>query len=92
MYGEWNNKAAGIVSYGSAGGARAAEHLRRLQRYPGGELQIADVRAQVMLSLVDDFEELLRVRKLLHHEAALNMLLNQVNSWSTALEGVRAAA
>lgn len=25
---EWNNKAAGIVSYGSAGGARAAEHLR----------------------------------------------------------------
>ena len=25
---EWNNKAAGIVSYGSVGGARAAEHLR----------------------------------------------------------------
>ena len=25
---EWNNKAAGIVSYGSTGGARAAEHLR----------------------------------------------------------------
>ena len=24
----WNNKAAGIVSYGSVGGARAAEHLR----------------------------------------------------------------
>ncbi|MEH7547446.1 NADPH-dependent FMN reductase, partial [Neobacillus vireti] len=24
----WNNKAAGIVSYGGAGGARAAEHLR----------------------------------------------------------------
>lgn len=25
---EWHNKAAGIVSYGSTGGARAAEHLR----------------------------------------------------------------
>ena len=25
---EWNNKAAGIVSYGSVGGARATEHLR----------------------------------------------------------------
>ena len=25
---EWGNKAAGIVSYGSVGGARAAEHLR----------------------------------------------------------------
>jgi NAD(P)H-dependent FMN reductase len=27
IYREWNNKAAGIVSYGSAGGVRAAEHL-----------------------------------------------------------------
>ena len=26
---EWNNKAAGLVTYGSVGGARAAEHLRR---------------------------------------------------------------
>ena len=37
---EWNNKAAGIVSYGSVGGARAAEHLRGIM----GELLIADVR------------------------------------------------
>src|SRR5690625_3856722 len=36
----WNNKAAGIVSYGSTGGARAAEHLRGIM----GELMIADVR------------------------------------------------
>ena len=28
LYREWNNKAAGFVSYGSAGGARAVEHLR----------------------------------------------------------------
>ncbi|HEY3651807.1 MAG TPA: NAD(P)H-dependent oxidoreductase, partial [Streptosporangiaceae bacterium] len=28
LYAEWNNKAAGLVSYGLAGGARAAEHLR----------------------------------------------------------------
>ncbi len=26
----WNNKSAGIVSYGSIGGARAAEHLRNV--------------------------------------------------------------
>lgn len=37
---EWNNKAAGIVSYGSTGGARAAEHLRGIC----GELMMADVR------------------------------------------------
>ena len=52
LYREWNNKAAGFVSYGGAGGARAVEHLRLVM----GELMIADVRAQVMLSLFTDFE------------------------------------
>jgi NAD(P)H-dependent FMN reductase len=28
LYAEWNNKAAGFVSYGAMGGARAVEHLR----------------------------------------------------------------
>src|SRR2546427_5170476 len=28
LFAEWNNKAAGFVSYGGAGGARAVEHLR----------------------------------------------------------------
>jgi NAD(P)H-dependent FMN reductase len=28
LYAEWNNKAAGFVSYGAAGGTRAVEHLR----------------------------------------------------------------
>ena len=51
LYREWNNKAAGFVSYGSAGGARAVEQLRLVM----GELQVADVRAQVMLSLFTDF-------------------------------------
>lgn len=49
---EWNNKAAGIVSYGSTGGARAAEHLRGIC----GELLMADVRVHPTLSLFTDFE------------------------------------
>src|SRR3954467_14733247 len=52
LYREWNNKAAGFVSYGSAGGARAVEHLRLIM----AEMQIATVRAQVLLSLFTDFE------------------------------------
>jgi NAD(P)H-dependent FMN reductase len=52
LYREWNNKAAGFVSYGSAGGARAVEHLRLVM----AELQAATVRAQVLLSLFTDFE------------------------------------
>ena len=47
LYKEWNNKAAGFVGYGSAGGVRAIEHLRLVM----GELMVADVRAQVSLSL-----------------------------------------
>src|SRR5688572_29072622 len=52
LYAEWNNKAAGFVGYGSVGGARAVENLRLVM----GELQVADVRAQVALSLFTDFE------------------------------------
>jgi len=29
LYAEWNNKAVGFVSDGSAGGARTVEHFRR---------------------------------------------------------------
>src|SRR6201996_6298850 len=51
LYAEWNNKAVGFVSYGAVGGARAAEHLRLIS----GELQMADVRTQVALSMFTDF-------------------------------------
>ncbi len=47
LYKEWVNKAAGFVGYGAAAGARAVENLRLVM----GELQVADVRAQVGLSL-----------------------------------------
>ena len=51
-FAEWNNKAAGFVSYGGAGGARAVEQLRLVM----AEVQIATVRNQVLLSLFTDFE------------------------------------
>ena len=52
LFREWNDKAAGFVSYGSVGGARAVEQLRLVM----GELKVADVRAQCALSLFTDFE------------------------------------
>jgi len=81
----WNNKAAGIVSYGSIGGARAAEHLRSVL----GELQVADVRTQVLLSLFTDFENgsIFKPQKL--HLDNLNNLLDQVNAWAKALKTIR---
>lgn len=52
LYSEWNNKAAGCVSYGGAGGTRAVEHLRLIL----AELQVATVRDEVNLSVHTDFE------------------------------------
>lgn len=48
-YKEWNNKAVGFVSYGSAaGGSRAVEHLRQI----ASELRMHDVRDQVLIPFI----------------------------------------
>jgi NAD(P)H-dependent FMN reductase len=85
VYGEWNNKAAGFVSYGAAGGTRAVEHLRLIM----GELQVADVRAQVALSLFADFENYSTFKPGPQHEGTLGVVLDQTVSWTKALETVR---
>lgn len=85
LYREWNNKAAGFVGYGSAGGARAVESLRLVM----GELMVADVRAQVMLSLVTDFENFSTFKPAANHEKSLNTMLDQLVAWGTALKTVR---
>ncbi len=87
LYAEWNNKAAGFVSYGSAGGIRAVESLRLVM----GELMIADVRAQVILSLATDFENYSVFKPAARHEKSVNTLLDQVVTWSGALKSVREA-
>jgi NAD(P)H-dependent FMN reductase len=81
----WNDKAAGIVSYGSTGGARAAEHLRGIC----GELKIADVRTHPTLSLFTDFENFSEFKPQPLHLANVNAMLNEVVSWSGALKTIR---
>ena len=88
LYQEWNNKAAGFVAYGSAGGVRAVEQLRLVM----GELQVADVRAQVMLSLMTDFENYTTFTPAPRHEAAVNTMLDQVIAWGGVLKGLREGA
>jgi NAD(P)H-dependent FMN reductase len=85
LYREWNNKAAGFVSYGSAGGARAVEQLRLVM----AELQVADVRAQVMLSLYTDFERFTTFKPAPMHERSVHSMLDQVIAWGTALKAMR---
>jgi NAD(P)H-dependent FMN reductase len=82
---EWNNKAAGIVSYGSVGGARAAEHLRGIL----GELLVADVRVHPALSLFTDFENGTEFKPKEVQAESVNQMLDQVIPWSTALKTIR---
>jgi NAD(P)H-dependent FMN reductase len=85
LFAEWANKSAGFVGYGSSLGARAIEHLRGIV----GELQVADVRTAVGLSLFEDFENytLFKPRDL--HKTNMSHMLDQVVGWGTALRGYR---
>lgn len=85
LFAEWNNKAAGFVSYGSAGGVRAVEQLRLVM----GEIMVADVRAQVMLSLSSDFENFSTFKPAPRHEKAIADLLDQLLAWGGALKTLR---
>ncbi len=88
VYAEWNNKAMGVVSYGAVGGARAAEHLRLI----AGELQMADVRTNVALSLFTDFENFTDLNPGAYQVEALDTMLGQVIAWSEALAPLRMLA
>lgn len=85
LYREWNDKAVGFVSYGSMGGTRAVEHLRQI----AGELRMADVQAQVSLSLFHDFENFSVFKPGPKQEASVTNMLGQVITWSGALKVLR---
>lgn len=85
IYGEWNNKVAGFVGYGSAGGTRSVEQLRLMC----AELQMATVRSQVALSLMTDFENFKKFKPQSFHEVKVNELIDQLIMWGTAFQELR---
>jgi NAD(P)H-dependent FMN reductase len=85
LFKEWNNKVAGFVSYGSAGGVRAVEQLRLVM----AELQVATVRAQVQLSLFTDFEKYTKFKPAPYNERSVSDMLDQVIAWGSALKALR---
>ncbi|WCD94214.1 NAD(P)H-dependent oxidoreductase [Streptomyces sp. HUAS 31] len=87
VYGAWNDKAAGIISFGGWGaGARAAEALRLVL----AELQVATVRAQPTIAIRPSFQTVTFV-PLDGLDTTGAGMLDQVIAWSTALRGVREA-
>jgi NAD(P)H-dependent FMN reductase len=92
LFHQWHHKAAGFVSYGSAGGVRAAEHLRLVL----AEVKVATVRSQVFLSLFTDFvindpAEPGEFNPSEPQEPALEGMLDEVIAWSKALAPLHAA-
>jgi NAD(P)H-dependent FMN reductase len=85
LYKEWNNKVAGFVSYGGAGGVRAVEQLRLVM----AELKVATVRSQVTLSLFTDFENFTKFKPATFQENSANAMLDEVIAWGGALKTLR---
>ena len=85
LFGEWNDKAAGFVSYGGAGGARAVEQLRLVM----AEVRIATVRNQVLLSMFTDFEHFSVFKPAPQHEKSVQAMFDQVIAWGGALKTLR---
>lgn len=92
LFAEWNDKAAGFVSYGLNGGTRAVEHLRGVL----AEVKVACVRSQVTLSLFTDFTisdmtEPGTFTPAAHHSDLLARMIDDVVDWAGALRGLRTA-
>ena len=85
LFAEWNNKAAGFVSYGGASGARAVEQLRLVL----AEVQMATVRLQVLLSMYSDFENFSVFKPDSRKETSVNEMLDQLVAWGGALKPLR---
>ena len=85
LFKEWNNKVAGFVSYGSAGGVRAVEQLRLVM----AEVKVATVRAQVQLSLFTDFENFSTFKPHEIHVKSTNNMLDEVISWASVMKTLR---
>lgn len=92
LFAEWNDKAAGFVSYGLNGGVRAVEQLRLTL----AEVKVACVRSQVALMLFGDFEipdmaEPGTFTPAAHHHPILDRMLDELTAWAQALASVRHA-
>jgi NAD(P)H-dependent FMN reductase len=87
LYREWTNKSVGFVGYGGNGGARSVEILRQVV----SNVELADVRAQVCLSIYTDFENSTTCKPASHLEQTATVMLDQVIAWGGALKPLRAA-
>lgn len=88
VYGEWNKKAVGFVSYGSVGGGRVVEQLRQV----AVELQMAPIRNAVHINapwLLRDESGALKEGVLAPYQDSLASMVEQLTWWAEALKKAR---
>jgi NAD(P)H-dependent FMN reductase len=85
LFREWCNKSVGFVGYGGSGATRSIEMLRAIC----SNLELADVRVAVGLTLMQDFENFSTFKPQAHHEKTLMQLIDQVLAWAGALQPLR---
>ena len=86
LFGEWNHKAVGFVSYGADGGVRAVEHWRAIV----ANVLMVGVRGQVALSLFQDWDGA-ELAPAAHKGASLTGMLDQLVAMTGALKPLRSA-
>jgi NAD(P)H-dependent FMN reductase len=85
VYAEWNDKAAALVSYGSMGGVRAADHLRQVL----GALQVADIRTQLSFTLATDWDSTGSFAPAERHLKTVERMFDQLEAWAGVFKGLR---
>jgi len=88
LYREWQDKAAGLVTYGITGGIRAGEQLRLVL----AEVQVATVRTHVALDLSSAFPDSRSCTPDAAQEKVLERMLGELAAWAGALRGLRATS
>src|SRR5256886_16375876 len=85
LFAEWKDKAAGFVSYGGAGGARAVEQLR----LGLAGVHVATARPHVVLSMMTPLGKITKVQPPPQHTKTAGNTLDQVVAWGGALKQLR---
>lgn len=79
------NKGVGLVGYSFTGGIRPVEHLRQIL----ANFDASVVNAQVVLSLVTDFENMSAFKPAAYHEGEVPAMVQAVAARSEALAALR---
>ena len=86
LFKEWNNKVAGFVSYGSAGGVRAVEQSRLVM----AEVKVATVRAKCNYLYIRILKTFQYLNPIIFMRNRLT-LLDELVAWADAMKSLRAS-